>query len=71
MMYGYFWRRLPGPVPVRIGICLALLALVVAVCFAWLFPWVAAQLPVNDPSVGAASTALLENPSEPSETMPR
>ena len=40
MMYGYFWRRLPGPVPVRIGICLALLALVVAVCFAWLFPWV-------------------------------
>lgn len=52
MMYGALWRRLPGPVPLRVGLCLVLLALVVAVCFAWVFPWIAAHLPVNDPSVG-------------------
>lgn len=50
-MYAALWRRLPGPGSLRVAICLALFALVVAVCFTWLFPWIAAQLPVNDPTV--------------------
>lgn len=51
-MYAALWRRLPGPVPVRVLICLILLAALVVACFTWIFPWVAARLPVNDPSVG-------------------
>jgi len=37
-MYGWMWRRLPGPLPVRLLLVLALAAVVVAVCFGWLFP---------------------------------
>lgn len=60
-MYAALWRRLPGPLAVRLALCAGLIALVVVLCFRWLFPWVAAHLPVNDPSVGslvAGSRAL-------------
>ena len=56
-MYDAFWHHLPGPAPVRVAACLLLLALVVAVCFTWVFPWVAGQLPVNDPSLAGAAAA--------------
>ncbi|MBW3084217.1 hypothetical protein KEM60_00403 [Austwickia sp. TVS 96-490-7B] len=52
-MYAALWRCLPGPLIVRLLICLVLFAGFVAACFTWLFPWVAEHLPVNDPSVGA------------------
>lgn len=52
-MYAALWRALPGPWPVRLLLALALAGLVVAACFTWIFPWVAAHLPVNDPSVSA------------------
>lgn len=50
-MYAALWRALPGPVLVRILILVALAALVVAVCFRWVFPWVADLLPLNDAPV--------------------
>lgn len=51
-MYAALWRRLPGPWPLRTVLALLLALLVVAACFTWVFPWVAAHLPVNDPTVG-------------------
>ncbi len=58
-MYGWVWRRLPGPFAVRALIGLLLLALVVVLLFAWVFPWLEPRLPFNDVTVetmGAAST---------------
>lgn len=54
-MYAALWRVLPGPAPVRVLCCLALAAAVVVGCFLWVFPWIAAHLPVNDPTVGGLS----------------
>lgn len=51
-MYAALWRALPGPLPVKVVQAVLLLALVVAVCFTWLFPAVAPLLPVNDGTVG-------------------
>ena len=39
-MYGWMWRRLPGPLGVRLLLVLALAALVVTVCAGWVFPLV-------------------------------
>lgn len=50
-MYGWIWRRLPGPVWVRAVIALALVAGVVAACFTWLFPAIAPLMPFNDVTV--------------------
>jgi hypothetical protein len=55
-MYAALWRVLPGPAPVRVLCCLALAAAVVVGCFLWVFPWIAAHLPVNDPTVGGLWT---------------
>ncbi|MCA1006818.1 hypothetical protein LCL87_13920 [Rhodococcus hoagii] len=50
-MYGYLWRMLPGPRPVK-----ALLAIALAVAFVLLlmevvFPWVSEQMPYSDVTV--------------------
>lgn len=50
-MYGWLWRRLPGPLPLRLLQLLLLAALVVAACFLWLFPAVAPYVPVNQGTV--------------------
>lgn len=50
-MYGWLWRRLPGPVPVRVVLAAILLLAVVAVLFLWVFPWVEEQLPFGDVTV--------------------
>jgi hypothetical protein len=50
-MYGWLWRHLPGPVAVRVGICLVAAAVVVAVCFLWVFPALAPLMPFNDITV--------------------
>ena len=47
-MYGWLWRRLPGPWPVRaleaLGLAFAVCALLIVV----VFPWVEPKLPFSD-----------------------
>ena len=50
-MYGWIWRHLPGPWPVRALVALALAAAVVAVLFLWVFPWAEPRLPFDDVTV--------------------
>ncbi|WP_166435873.1 hypothetical protein [Cellulomonas shaoxiangyii] len=51
MMYGWLWRHLPGPWPVRAFLALVLAAAVVAACFLWLYPAVAPYMPFNETTV--------------------
>lgn len=51
-MYAALWRVLPGNRLAKVIQVLVLLALVVAVCFAWVFPAIAPHLPFNDNTVG-------------------
>jgi hypothetical protein len=44
-MYAEMWQRLPGPTPVRALISVALILIVVAVLFLWVFPWAEQHLP--------------------------
>jgi len=50
-MYGYLWRALPGPRPVRIVLLVALLVAVVVLLMEVVFPWVSQQLPYTDVTV--------------------
>jgi hypothetical protein len=50
-MYRWLWRALPGPTWVRVAICVALVAAVVAVCFTWAFPTIAPHVPFNEITV--------------------
>ena len=52
MMYGWLWRRLPGPAWVRVVVLAAAAAAVVVLCFEWVFPAVAEHLPINEQTVG-------------------
>ncbi|MCC2307873.1 hypothetical protein [Cellulomonas chengniuliangii] len=52
MMYGWLWRRLPGPAPVRVVILALAAVAVLAVCFQWVFPAVAPYMPFSDTTVG-------------------
>jgi hypothetical protein len=56
-MYGWLWRHLPGPTPVRIVIALLLFVAVVAVLFLWVFPWVEPRLPFTDVTVDESAAA--------------
>lgn len=47
-MYGWIWRHLPGPLPVRAGIATAGLAAVVAALFGVVFPALDAWLGLNE-----------------------
>lgn len=58
-MYGALWRVLPGPRPVKLLLALVLFALVVVVCFQWLFPWAAQRLPMNDAGIRVLRGGLL------------
>ncbi len=40
-MYSALWRVLPGPLPVRILILVAMAAVIIAALVQWVFPWVA------------------------------
>lgn len=51
-MYAALWRLLPGPRLARLAALVVLAAVVVAVCFHWVFPWVAPLMPFNDNTVG-------------------
>lgn len=51
-MYGYLWRRLPGPWPARALLSLLLILALVAALFVWGFPLLAPLMPFNDGTVG-------------------
>lgn len=50
--YGWLWRVLPGPVPMKVLQALALVLVVVAVLFTAVFPVIAPFMPFNDTTVG-------------------
>ncbi len=47
-MYGWIWRHLPGPTPVRLVEALVLIAGVVALLMFVVFPWAEPLLPFNN-----------------------
>jgi hypothetical protein len=50
-LYGWIWRHLPGPAPVKLLIAVVLMFVVVAALFLWVFPWAEAHLPFTDVTV--------------------
>ena len=50
-MYGWIWRHLPGPWPVRTALALVLVVGVVALLFTSVFPWAERSLPFLDVTV--------------------
>ncbi|ATG50986.1 hypothetical protein CFK38_05150 [Brachybacterium vulturis] len=53
-MYGWLFRRLPGPLWARILLTVLLVAMLIVALFAWVFPAIAPHVPVDDSLVGAA-----------------
>ena len=51
-MYAWLFRHLPGPLWARIVLTVLLIAAVIVVLFAWVFPAIAPWLPFNDGLVG-------------------
>jgi hypothetical protein len=51
-MYGWLWRRLPGPRPAKAVLALLLVAAVVLLLFTVVFPWLEPRLPFSDVTVG-------------------
>ena len=64
-MYVWLWRTLPGGVLARLLQLLVLASGVVVVLFLWVFPWVESQLPYNDVTVPASTTAPSPAPTIP------
>lgn len=50
-MYGFLWRLLPGPRPVRLLLGVLAVLAVVAALFEWGFPVLAPLMPFNDGTV--------------------
>lgn len=50
--YGWLWRVLPGPMPVKALLALVLAVAVIAILFTWVFPAIAPFMPFNDTTVG-------------------
>lgn len=50
-MYGYLWRALPGPRPVKVVLLVALAVTVVVLLMEFVFPWVSSQMPYTDVTV--------------------
>ena len=50
-LYGFVWRHLPGPLPVKVLLAVLLVIAVVAALFAWVFPALEPYLPGNDITV--------------------
>ena len=51
-MYGWIWRHLPGPTPVRVVLACLLVAAIVVGCFGWVYPAIAPLMPFNSTTVG-------------------
>lgn len=54
-MYGWLWRHLPGPLPLRLLLALVLLLGVLALLFLVVFPEVEPLLPFSDVTVDGTS----------------
>jgi hypothetical protein len=52
-VYAWIWRRIPGPLPVRLLLALALVGAVVVLLFTTVFPWAEDALPFLDVTVGS------------------
>ena len=50
-MYGFIWRHIPGPRPVKILVVLVLLVAVFLLLMEVVYPWVSTLMPYNDVSV--------------------
>ncbi len=50
-MYAWIWRRLPGPLPLRVVTAVVLVAAVVLLLFTTVFPWAETALPFLDVTV--------------------
>lgn len=64
-MYGWIWRRLPGPVPVKALLSLLLALGAVYVLFQWVFPWAEPLLPFSDVTVDQNGGAHPSGPATP------
>ena len=61
-MYAALWRRLRGGTPAKIAQLVLLAALVVTICFVWVFPAVNPLLPYNQVTVTTGSTQSTRTP---------
>ena len=57
MIYAALWRALPGPVPVKILLCLVLALAAVAFCVVWLFRRIAPLMPCKANPVSPSGAA--------------
>lgn len=57
-MYAWIWRRLPGPWPAKLVLSLVGFAAVVALLFAFVFPWLEPRLPFSGVTVDQSAGAL-------------
>jgi hypothetical protein len=62
-MYGWLWRRLPGPLPARVAAGAGLVVAALALLFFVLFPWVEPRLPWNDVTINSPSVVQSSVPS--------
>lgn len=58
-MYGWYWRHLPGPWPIKALISLALFLAIALVLFTWVFPVLAPLLPFGDTTLQTVLPALI------------
>jgi hypothetical protein len=47
-MYGWIWRHLPGPTPVRVVEALVITLAIIALLMFVVFPWAEPLLPFNN-----------------------
>jgi hypothetical protein len=52
-MYGWVWRHLPGPWPIRLLMALVLLAAVIVILFTAFFPWLSERLPMDEVTISS------------------
>lgn len=50
-MYGYLWRALPGPRPMKALLAIVLLAALILLLMEVVFPWLSALMPYSDVTV--------------------
>jgi hypothetical protein len=58
-MYAWVWRHLPGPWPAKLAISVVTVAVIVAVLFTVVFPWLEPRLPFSNVTVDDASAAAV------------
>jgi hypothetical protein len=73
-MYGWLWKRLPGPWVVKLLQSMALASIVVLLLFVFVFPWAEPRLPFNKVTVDGNSSSTNDLPAgsgnDPSQQAP-